>query len=656
MVFQNTKKNRLFLFLCGALIGAVAFFVVFSPSALDPFNLEYVRGGYVERDIIQHYAGWRFYRSSPITFPIGIATGMNYPTGASVLYSDSIPIFALLFKALDPLLPENFQYFGIFVFLSYILQGGTAAVLLSLFIDNVWVILAGTLPFIFSPIMMERAFRHTSLTAHFLILIALFCYFSDYKYKEKHYDTWLMLSIVTPLIHIYFLPMIYALFLAEIIDCGDIKEKTASFLRLVEYLVFSVVSLFVIGAFASGSSGTSYGYGYFSMNVNSIFNPSSISGIHWSLLLPALPQGYGTYEGFNYWGLGMLIAFFLISIHLLFSFKKSKPLCYAKGHPGLLFVCIVLSAFAVSTTVIANNSAFINIPLPQKLYELCSIFRSSGRMFWPVTYIVFLFCIVFLSHHFRKKNIGNLLVLLLIAIQLADLSPAVIYKHKSMTDYTDQFDILTDSEFFIENKDTYSNVNCPGNSAFRGLYIALWCSENNITTNFPFLARYDADLHAIQAEKTRADLLNGIYDDQTLYLFSSEDESLFHDVAYYVNSDKLVCGRAGEEFYFIAPANDKFSLPSDDDTVLYDDLPLIIADYSDDIWDHGVMVSIPNTITFLNNAFTKSFLDGAETIICEGVRYELIRIYDDPGYIMVEINADDGHVLTGKALTTDIKE
>ncbi|MDO5138177.1 MAG: DUF6311 domain-containing protein [Oscillospiraceae bacterium] len=657
MELKNAKKNRLFLFLCGAFIGAVAFFVIFSPSALDPTNLEYVRGGYVERDIIQHYAGWRFYRSSPVTFPLGIAEGMNAPEGASVVYSDSIPIFALIFKALDPLLPADFQYFGIFVLISYILQGGSAAILLALFIKNSFAVLAGTLPFIFSPILMERAFRHTSLTAHYLILLALYCYFSHYMKKGKHYDLWIVLSVLTPLIHTYFLPMIYAIFLAEVIDCGNIKEKVSSLLHLIGCLFLSVLSLYLVGAFKSGSSGTSYGYGYFSMNINSIFNPSSISGIHWSLILPMLPQGYGTYEGFNYWGLGMLIAFFLISIHLLISFKKSKPLHYAKEHPALLAVCIILTLFAVSTTVIANNTAFIQFSLPQKIYELCSIFRSSGRMFWLVTYLVYLFCIVYLAHHFSEKHIGTLLILLLVMIQLADMSSVITFKHKSMTEYTAQFDILTDSPFFEQNKNTYSFVNCPGNSAFRGLYAALWCSENNMSTNFPFLARYDAAQHAAEAEKTRSDLLNGIYDENTLYLFSSEDESLFHDVAYYVNGDDLVCGKIGREFYFIAPANDKFSLPAQNEgLILYDDFPLIVADYSDDIWDHGVLLSKPNTITFLNNAFSKSFLDGASVIYCDGVRYYIERIYDDPGYIMVEVDVEDGHSLLGKALSTDIRK
>lgn len=649
-------KTRLKLFLCGAFIGAVAFFAVFSPSALDPTNLAYVRGGYVERDIIQHYAGWNFYRSSPIRFPLGIAESMSAPEGASVVYSDSIPLFAILFRFLDPILPDSFQYFGLFVLLSYMLQGGASALLLSLFLNRFWVILVGTIPFVFSPILMERAFRHTSLTAHYLILLALYCYFSHNREGKQRALLWIILAILTPLIHTYFLPMIYAVFVADILDNGAKKEKPRSVLCLAGCLCLSVLTLFSVGAFSTGSSGTSFGYGYFSMNVNSIFNPVSLTGIRWSHLLPPLPQGFGTYEGFNYWGLGILLTFFLISIHLILSFKKSKPLHYAKEHPGLLLICFVLTLFAVSTTVIANNSAFINISLPSKLYALCSTFRSSGRMFWPVTYLVYLFCIVYLAHHLTKKQLGNGLVLLLSIVQLIDISPAILAKHQSMTAYSDQFEILTDTPFFEENRDTYKNVISPGTSAFRGIYVALWCSENGMSTDFPFLARFDADLHASRAASVRENLLNGNYDEDTLYLFTEEDESLFHDVAFYINSPELVCGKAGEAFYFIAPDNGDLKLPSNDDSlILYEDLPLIVADYSDGIWDHGVLLSKPNTITFLNNAFSKSFLDNASVIYCEGMPYEIQKIYEDPGYIMVEVDVEDGHLLCEKPLNTNIR-
>ncbi len=654
MVRKGQKKKNILLFLCGAVLGAVTFFVLFPLSSLDPTNLSYVRGGYVERDIIQHYAGWNFYRNEPLSFPFGISRNMSYPEGASVVYSDSIPLFAVLFRLAEPLLPVQFQYFGLFVFCSYLLQGGFSALLLSLFLDNPVSVLTGTVPFLFSPILAERAFRHTSLTAHWLILAALYAYFSAKREKRRHPGLWILLAVITPLIHTYFLPMVYAIRFADLIDNENRKTRLRSVAGLFLCLMLSVFSLFSVGAFSTGSSGSSFGYGYFSMNVNAIFNPVSASGIRWSRILPPLPQGFGTYEGFNYLGLGMLIGFFSISIHLLLRFKKEKPLRYAATHPGLLFVCTALTLFAVSTTIIANNSAFIRIQLPQKLYELCSTFRSSGRMFWPVYYLVFLFTIVYLEHRFSAKRLGNAALLLLTCVQLFDLSPAIAEKHDSFSQDTPQFEILTDSPFFRENADSYSHISDPGTSPFRGLYIALWASENGMTTDFPFLARYDAERHLAEAEKTKESLLNGQVDPDTIYLFSLEDESVFHDIAFFINGEGVRCGQVAGDFFFIAPENGRLIIPETDSSlILYENIPLIVADYSDDIWDHGVLMSQPGTITFLNNAFTHSFFDGATELYCGGETFRILRVWEDPGYVMVDVDVPDGHVLTGKVLTTD---
>jgi hypothetical protein len=61
-------------------------------------------------DMSQHYLGWLYYRKAPWSFPIGLQEGITYPYSFSVIYMDSIPIFALLFKMLSPVLPEVCQY------------------------------------------------------------------------------------------------------------------------------------------------------------------------------------------------------------------------------------------------------------------------------------------------------------------------------------------------------------------------------------------------------------------------------------------------------------------------------------------------------------------------------------------------------------------
>ena len=46
------------LFLLGGLLGVLAFLLVFGVSPLDVTNDAFCRGGYIGKDIQQHYAGW----------------------------------------------------------------------------------------------------------------------------------------------------------------------------------------------------------------------------------------------------------------------------------------------------------------------------------------------------------------------------------------------------------------------------------------------------------------------------------------------------------------------------------------------------------------------------------------------------------------------
>ena len=87
-----TRNGRLFL--GGALLGVLVFVLVFGVSTLDVTNDAFCRGGYIEKDIQQHYAGWLFYRQSSAGWPLCIARGINYPDGLSVAYTDSIPLVA----------------------------------------------------------------------------------------------------------------------------------------------------------------------------------------------------------------------------------------------------------------------------------------------------------------------------------------------------------------------------------------------------------------------------------------------------------------------------------------------------------------------------------------------------------------------------------
>ncbi len=76
---KSTRSARLFWL--GALLGAAVFLLVYGLAPLDVANDAFCRGGYIEKDIQQHYAGWLFYRSSALGWPLGVTQAVNAPAG-----------------------------------------------------------------------------------------------------------------------------------------------------------------------------------------------------------------------------------------------------------------------------------------------------------------------------------------------------------------------------------------------------------------------------------------------------------------------------------------------------------------------------------------------------------------------------------------------
>ena len=81
--------------MAAALAGILFFLALYGVQVLDPANPDWIlnRGP----DPSQHYLGWEFYRQSPLRLPfLGMSYSTVYPYRISVLYTDSIPLLALV--------------------------------------------------------------------------------------------------------------------------------------------------------------------------------------------------------------------------------------------------------------------------------------------------------------------------------------------------------------------------------------------------------------------------------------------------------------------------------------------------------------------------------------------------------------------------------
>ena len=108
------------MYLCVVSIGLICFCVIYGTKVLNPGYVDWILSG---GDLTQHYLGWVAYRASDWHFPIGMVDTLAYPYQTSIIFTDSIPLFAVIFKALSPILPETFQYFGLWGVCCFVLQG-----------------------------------------------------------------------------------------------------------------------------------------------------------------------------------------------------------------------------------------------------------------------------------------------------------------------------------------------------------------------------------------------------------------------------------------------------------------------------------------------------------------------------------------------------
>ena len=264
------------IFFLGAIIGGLTFLVIYGPGPLDVTNDDWIsyKIGYDEWDIQQHYAGWLVFRASDWSFPLGQANACGYPMaqGANITFADAIPWVAIICKIFSPILPQTFQYEGLYELVAFSLQGGAAAILLSLFLKRWETLAIGTLFFTFSPIMMERAFRHTSLSSHYLILFAMYCYFKYRRRQEEKYP-WQMLILPAVAVGItpYFLPMVEVFISLLCIEKG---YKTKKYGKAAGYFALScavgIAAAYIIGSIGNGYSASRDGYGYYSLNLNAL--------------------------------------------------------------------------------------------------------------------------------------------------------------------------------------------------------------------------------------------------------------------------------------------------------------------------------------------------------------------------------------------------
>lgn len=502
----------------------MAFLVIAGPRFLDPSNVAWLVGG----DPLQHYLGWAFYRNSPWTWPVGLNPLYGMEFSNSIVFTDSIPLLAIPFKAIAQFLPHPFQYLGIWVLLCFVFQSYFAFRLIGLITNRVAIQCLGSFLFLFSPPLIFRLSLHESLMGHFIILAALFLNLKPStksigaKKSYSHSLAWIILLSIAILTHFYLAVMVLALWLADACNRVFIK-KSGSFKGIVlESALLIGVAGFVAwqaGYFAiEGASGATRGFGDFRTNLLALFNSRG-----WSYWLRPIPLRdaveAATGEGFQYLGAGSMLLFFS-ALYAIFKrkIKLLSPIGLAiKSYPFLIIALITLALISFSN-YIGFGPWNLRLPLPDFLISALSIVRSSSRLFWPMYYTIIL-GIIWLVIKAYSSRTAFVLLLIAAVLQVVDTSAGwLTIREKVNSPSASEFQFQLKNPFWKAAGQRYKDIVVNGGQENWEIF-GIYASQNQMGTNIAHLARTDSKKELQSFAAVNEQLHQGPLDARSLYVF-----------------------------------------------------------------------------------------------------------------------------------------
>ncbi|QWR77213.1 hypothetical protein E2O03_006735 [Candidatus Magnetomonas plexicatena] len=380
--------------------------------------------------------------------------------------------------------------------------------------------------FIVSPVLVNR-YYHIGLCAQWAILCALWFYMKEHEESfYKIFTKWLILHIVTTFIFPHLEFVVLVVFIAHLFKLRFI-EKKASYHQLIVSIVSVLLTIMLIGlingCFMFNKSGdySAWGYGEKNLDLLALFNPYGSSK-----LLYFMKEGSVFWaEGYNYLGIGGIILLFLA---IAVAFKSNIKRCKIRNYIPLLVALSLLTLIAISNRITVFNQVIFEIQLSEKIFALLSVFRASGRLFWPAYYFLIYVLLFFVVKYYDKKSIPILIVL--IALQIFDNCD--IDKHKN--NFNPAENPIKSSKWEVIGRGSKNLVIAGKVPWDDGKFLALFACKHNMKINRGFAARFDWRALQSYVKNLTVQLKEGIADPQNVYIVSKEITA--------IPKDKITCG------------------------------------------------------------------------------------------------------------------
>ena len=516
----------------------------FNYEIIDPENFSWFLKSTVTNDIQTHWISWEFFRNTGVLqFPLFANPQYGEGLNLSIFHTDSIPLAAIFFRSVSEFLAVDFQYFGIWILLSFFLMIYFSTKLINLFVKNNKLSLLFSIFFAISPLFISRIFFQQAVGSHWVIVAALYLYYKD----NSSYLKWNILLIGSLLINGYLAAMVLCIFIASVFKGYSTKNNynLNHIYNFVFTLVLLILSAYLFGLFSIGKGIKEGGFDIYGASLLAFFNPLSPIGFQigsdaistYSIVANAILDPFVDFaswrgemkevEGFSFLGISIVIFLILILINLK---KASNFFKQRQGHMPILILAILLFLYSLSSNIYLGSTKIIEYTVPGIFEPLAEVFRASGRFNWVLYYLIIFFTLTRLSECLRPKILYITLPFFLL-FQIIDSSKIIkinqnelrsIPMYKEFDGGLDKIklkDPMWQSLKFEYNKiRMYPIKNKPRDY----IKLAYFASTNKMSTNFGYFSRVNHTTEDILNRELLEELQDNTLSKETIYIINDD--------------------------------------------------------------------------------------------------------------------------------------
>jgi len=521
-----SRKDRVSIY--STIVGSLFGLWLIGPRNALPTQIDWLNRG----DFAALQLSWDFFRHTPmVQWPITALP--NYGVSFDQVIGSGFG-FEIILKYLSPILPNSFQYVGLWIVGCFALQGYFAAKILSIFIRESSLRFVFSLMLIASPAMVYRIHMgHPMLAAHWLILWALFLYFSS----GQKTISWSALVATAIAINIYIAVMVVVIYAASVCKVSISERQNGARRRLAGRstipLLYGLLCFYLMGFLEY--SGSTVGTGFFRLNLLSFLNPGFTERDSFSFFLNTLGSlrvrqfAAEEWEGFQYIGLGAILTIPFLGIYLV----RNRSMEWLKTLLPVVVACVFLFMVALSNRVVVVRHEF-DYWVPDRLLQLRQTFRAATRFGWPLYYLLTLAGVVAVYRLLKGRRALFVVSLALVTVHIIDQLPGLVYTNRQLTSQAGYESPLVDPGWEAIAS-THSQVNVfpnfdlqVGEGTFdqeywndHWYYFARYAVDNNMSTGFGYFSRPITQYLTQSNENMLADFSSGNLERGVIYILSN---------------------------------------------------------------------------------------------------------------------------------------